>query len=254
MTTILKTAARLWRLGGLLPWLIFGLLTPAWAQVQTAIVPDGSLGTTVSQSGGVHTIGGGTIRGPNQFHSFDRFDVGTGDTASFAGPASVENILSRVTGGQQSMIDGTLQSDIAGADLYLVNPSGVMFGPNARLDVMGSFHVSTADVVRLQDGGSFAATQPEQSVLTEAEPAAFGFLNEQPAGITLDGSRLMVPTGETFTLVGGDIEIIGNGEDAVIPSPDDSTGVPNLGAPDGSLNLASVAAPREVMINGPIHM
>jgi filamentous hemagglutinin family protein len=151
-----------------------GLLTPGLAQVTTAITPDGTLGTQVTRNGVVHTISGGTRRGPNLFHSFDRFTVGTGDTASFIGSGVIENILSRVTGGQPSNIDGTLQSKIPGANLYLLNPSGVLFGPNASLDVKGSFHVSTADVLRFADGATFAADSGEQSSLSVAPPTAFG--------------------------------------------------------------------------------
>jgi len=132
------------------------LLLPSHAQVTSAISPDGTLGTTVTQAGKVFDIDGGTIKGSNQFHSFDRFSVGTGDTASFNGPNSIANILGRVTGLQsglqQSIIDGTLQSTITGANLYLLNPAGVLFGPNASLNVSGSFHVSTADFIRMEDG------------------------------------------------------------------------------------------------------
>ncbi len=209
MTAFHATVTWLYRLGCILPWLIFSLLAPALAQVPTAIMPDGSLGTTVSQNGAFHIITGGTIRGPNQFHSFDRFDVGTADTARFTGPASVTNILSRVTGGAASMIDGTLQSDIAGANLYLLNPSGVMFGPNAQLDMTGSFYVSTADVVRLEDGGAFYADRATDSMLGMADPVAFGFLRENPSGIRIDESGLVVSTGQTLSLVGGEIHIIG---------------------------------------------
>jgi len=78
-----------------LPLLIVSVLTPALAQVTTTITADPSLGTQVTQDGSMHTIDGGTLRGPNQFHSFDRLDVGTGDTANFTGPHTVANILSR---------------------------------------------------------------------------------------------------------------------------------------------------------------
>src|SRR5215510_4837176 len=127
--------------------LLLGALLPvSQAQITTTITPDSTLGTTVTQNGSVHTITGGTRpgNGPNLFHSFDRFSVGTRDIASFQGPSGIINILSRVTGGQLSEIDGTLQSTIPGANLYLLNPAGVLFGPNASLDITGSFHVSTA--------------------------------------------------------------------------------------------------------------
>ena len=87
-------------------WLLLRvLLTGGQAQVTTAITPDGTRGTTVTQHGNVYTIAGGTRPrdGPNLFHSFDRFSVGTGATASFtSAQTGIKHILSRVTGGQRS--------------------------------------------------------------------------------------------------------------------------------------------------------
>ncbi len=222
------------RLGLMISLIMFSLPTPSLAQVVTTMTPDGSLGTTVSQNGSAHTIDGGTIRGPNQFHSFDRFDVGTGDTARFTGPAGVENILSRVTGGAVSTIDGTLQSDIAGANLFLLNPSGVLFGPHASLQVEGSFHASTANLIRLRDGNQFVADLSNQSALSVAAPVAFGFLEASPSGMRMDGSRLEVPAGQMLNLVGGHIDIVGDGGGGLI-------------APGGEIRLTSIKSPREVV-------
>ena len=111
-------------------------LAVSQAQVTTAITPDGSLGTAVTRNGNIYAITGGTRpeNGPNLFHSFDRFSVGKGDTASFTSKQTgIKNILSRVTGGQRSDIDGQLRTDgqlrSEGASLYLLNPAGVLFGP-----------------------------------------------------------------------------------------------------------------------------
>src|SRR5262245_11234035 len=100
---------------GLVTWLssssllLVVWLTVSQAQVRTTLTPDSTLGTTVTPKGNFYTIGGGTRpgQGPNLFHSFDRFSIGTGDTASFTGPPGIANIVSRVTGGQRSDIDGT---------------------------------------------------------------------------------------------------------------------------------------------------
>ena len=99
------------------------------------------------------------MRGNNLFHSFGQFNVQTGESATFTGSSTVENVIGRVTGGQQSLIDGQLRSEMPQANLYLLNPSGVLFGPNATLDVPGSFHVSTADYLKLGDNG---LTPPRQ--------------------------------------------------------------------------------------------
>ncbi len=209
------------------------------AQVLTNITPDGTLGTAVTRSGNVYDITGGTRpgNGPNLFHSFDRFNVGTGDTARFSGPAGIDHILSRVTGGSQSRIDGQLQVGIAGANLFLLNPAGVLFGPNAKLDVPGSFHVSTADVVRLADGGRLVADGSAASVLSVADPVAFGFLRDNPAGITVQGSILEVPDGENLSIVSGNIEIVGG----------------SLTAPSSQIHLASVASLGDVVVNATRH-
>src|SRR5262249_37878530 len=143
--------------------------------------------------------------------SFDRLSVGTGDTASFTGPTGIANILSRVTGGQRADINGTLRSEIPGAHFFLLNPSGVLFGSNARLDISGSFHVSTADFLRFADGATFSVHVGEKSTLTMAAPAAFGFLGPTPAPVTMQGSALQVPAGQTISVVGGDITLVGNG-------------------------------------------
>jgi filamentous hemagglutinin family protein len=210
------------------------VFTPSQAQISTAITPDRTLGTVVTQRGNVFTITGGRRpdNGPNLFHSFDRFNVGTNDIARFRSPQrGIENILSRVTGGVPSIIDGRLRSEIPGAHLYLLNPSGVVFGPNAILDVSGSFHVSTADFLRLQDGGTFAADLGTNSVLTIAAPAAFGFLRNNPAAISVLGSTLRVSPGKAMSVIGGDIAIVGG----------------LLEAPSGQVNMASLGSPGEVI-------
>jgi filamentous hemagglutinin family protein len=221
--------------GGLL---LGGLGAVSLAQVTTALTPDGTLGTAVSRTGTIYTITGGTRpgNGPNLFHSFERFSIGTGDIASFTGPQTgITNILSRVTGGQRSDIDGTLRSEIPGAHLYLLNPAGVLFRPNASLDVSGSFHVSTADYLRLADGARFVARLSDTSTLSMAPPVAFGFLGPPPATITVQGSTLEVPEGQTMSAIGGDVQIVGG----------------RLTAPSGRINIASVASPGEVSLTAP---
>ncbi len=214
-------------------------LTPALAQVATTITPDSSLGTRVGQNGTTYTIEGGTVRGTNQFHSFHRFDVGTGDTAHFTGPSTVANIVSRVIGGSPSMIDGTLQSDLAGTHLYLLNPAGVVFGLHARLEVKGSFHVSTAEMLRLGEDGTFHVSPTVPSTLTMSGPSAFGFLREKPAGIRIEGSQFAVGSGQMLSIIGGDIDMIGErGQD------DPAT----LAAPSGQIHLVSVASPGEAVL------
>jgi filamentous hemagglutinin family protein len=206
------------------------------------ITLDGSLGPPGPLTGPDYRIGAelGQLRGSNLFHSFGAFNVPTGGSATFTGPPTIANILSRVTGGQPSAIDGLLRSEIAGANLFLLNPSGVLFGPNASLDVRGSFHVSTADFLRFADGAKFSANLGQESMLTVAPPTAFGFLGSNPAGLTIQGGSLKVSEGKALSVVGGDVTILGNNG----PLTGDS--VPTLHAPSGRVQLASVASPGEV--------
>lgn len=211
-------------------------ILPTICYAASNITSDGTMGTLINQAGTTYNIDGGTIKGTNQFHSFGLFSVETGDTASFNGPGGIANIIGRVTGGQQSTIDGILKSTINGANLYLLNPYGVLFGKNASLSVSGSFHVSTADYLRFSDGARFYANLSNNSTLTSAPIAAFGFLTNTPAPISIQGSNLNVPPGQTLSVVGGDIKI-------------DSDAL--LRAPHGQINIASVASPGEVIPNLP---
>ncbi len=220
------------------------LIGSSSAQVTTAIVPDSTLptNTTVTQVDNIHNITNGTIRGNNQFHSFDQFNIGDGNIASFNGPVGIQNILSRVTGGTLSSIDGTLRSTIDGANLFFMNPAGVVFGPNASLDVSGSFHVSTADFVRLGEGentGIFSATDPATDVLTSAPPAAFGFLDGNSGMIQINQSELTVGNNKSLLVVGGDISIMGDGGNDFIPE---------VSAPSGTVGLVSVASVGDVSV------
>src|SRR3954463_14396379 len=97
--------------------------------VQAQIVTDGSVGPKVSLRGGEIEIGAklGTRRGDNLFHSFEKFGIATGQAATFTGPSTIKNVISRGPGGEVSNIDGTLPSKVGKADLYFLNPAGIMF-------------------------------------------------------------------------------------------------------------------------------
>lgn len=154
----------------------------------------------------------GETRGSNLFHSFLEFNIATGESITYTGPDTIANIISLITGGHASHIDGTIGSEITGANLFLLNPSGVIFGANARLDVTGSFHVSTADGVRFADDTIYTGVLGDESSLTVAPPVAFGFMREGPSlvqPIVIEGSRLTVVPGQTLSVVGGDITMAG---------------------------------------------
>lgn len=218
----------------------------AYAQVLSNITSDGTLPTptTVTPGTAEFVIGGGTVRGPNQFHSFSSFNVGTGDAARFTGPGAIQNIISRVTGGTGSQIDGALVSDIAGANLFLMNPAGIMFGPNAQLFVDGAFHATTANYIKF--GSDIFHSDPAQGTsfanpgaFTVSPPSAFGFTTSNPAAIDVSGF-LVGQFEKSMSFVGGPVSV---------GAPDGSA--PGyVVAPAGRVNLASVASPGEATFDG----
>jgi filamentous hemagglutinin family protein len=184
-----------------------GVMAPASAQ----IVTDGTLGAASTLSGANVTIPAslGRQAGANLFHSFATFNVSTGGSAMFSGPVSVGNVLARVTGGTASSINGKLGTSIAGANLYLINPAGILFGSGATLDLTGSFHATTANYIRMGDGTRFEAVAVDPGVLSIAPPQAFGFLGPAPAPITITGSVLNGAFGKDVSYVGGNVAISG---------------------------------------------
>ena len=219
-----------------------GALAPAIGQAQ--VVTDGTVGPARTLPGPDRQIPQelGTTRGGNLFHSFRRFDVPAGESATFQGSAALSAIVSRVTGGTASRIDGRLAVSAPNADFYFLNPAGVLFGPEASVNVPGAFHIATADHLRFSDGTRFRATA-DTSSLTVAEPAAFGFLGDgnglplDRRRIVLDGGSLAFAEGAAVTFAAGRIEIRA-GED------------PAIEAADGTLRLVAVDGPGHVPVRG----
>ncbi len=203
------------------------------ARAQVVITSDGSMGTQVIQNGITHNITGGTRPGggSNLFHSFGEFGVPMDNIANFLNDSGLptSNILSRVTGGNPSNIFGTIQTEGFGnANLFLMNPAGIMFGADATLNVGGATHFTTADYLQLSDGVQFTALPSAQDSLLSISPVAkFGFLGTNPGAILVAGSTLIVEEGETLSLVGGDVDIVSG----------------NLKSPDGQINLVSITSP-----------
>ncbi|MFK7895651.1 MAG: filamentous hemagglutinin N-terminal domain-containing protein [Myxococcota bacterium] len=185
----------------------------------------------------------GQRSGDNLFHRFTRFDIPAGESATFVADApgsGIQRIISHVGGASPSQIDGVLRSTIPGADLYLLNPRGVIFGSGASLDLAGAFYASSADHLRFQDNVRFGDTEGGPSItLSAAEPAAWGFLQSAPAEIASLGAELVVPENEALSLVGGNLRIEGPG----------TTSFPNLAAPSGALSLVAVGSPGEVAVD-----
>ncbi|MBE9157954.1 filamentous hemagglutinin N-terminal domain-containing protein [Nodosilinea sp. LEGE 06152] len=180
------------------------------------LVPDTTLGaenSTVTpsalvQGNLVELIGGGAVQGGNLFHSFLEFNVDAGQRVYFANPAGVEAIFSRVTGGNPSNIFGTLGVD-GTADLFLMNPNGLVFGPSARLDVQGAFTATTASAIQFGEQGSFDAADPNPLPILTVDPSALWFNQLSQGAITSQGI-LDVEAGQNLVFAGGDLTLDGS--------------------------------------------
>lgn len=219
--------------------LISGVLlaSPLPATAQRVPVADDTLGNErsivspdeVIRDVPSNRIDGGARRGANLFHSFREFNIDEGRGAYFSNPDGVENILTRVTGNNRSDILGTL-GVLGNADLFLINPNGILFGPNARLDVAGSFVSSTANSLVFDDGFAFSTTGPQAPpLLTVSAPIGLQY-GSNPGAIRVQGANLEMPEGQTLTLAGGAVTVNGG----------------QILAPGGRVELAGVAAPGEV--------
>ncbi|MEH1920746.1 S-layer family protein [Nostoc sp.] len=183
---------------------------PTFAQ----LIPDNSLGKERSQiiplNPNNDRIEGGASRGTNLFHSFQDFNVGEGRGVYFANPQGITNIFSRVTGENSSNIFGTL-GVLGNANLFLLNPNGIVFGKNASLNLQGSFLGTTANSLVFPNGVEFSATNPQAPpLLTINVPIGLQF-GSQPGSITSQAvGRLSVGSGSTLALMGGEINLDGS--------------------------------------------
>jgi filamentous hemagglutinin family protein len=181
------------------------------------ITPDGTLpnNSIVTPNGSTLNITGGTQAGGNLFHSFSEFSVRNGGAATFNNALDIQNIISRVTGGSVSQIDGLIRAS-GTANLFLINPNGIVFGRNASLNVGGSFVASTASSLKFADGFEFKATAPQTTpLLTISVPIGLQFgtttgniVNQSRATNSIGlVTGLQVRSGNTLALVGGDVKL-----------------------------------------------
>jgi filamentous hemagglutinin family protein len=154
-------------------------------------------------------INGGAIRGANLFHSFLEFNIAAGQEAYFISPnANIQNILARVTGGNRSQILGKLGVLGSNANLFLINPNGIIFGQGSQLAVGGSFVATTANAIAFGNQGFFSVSTPNLPPLLTVNPSAFLF-NQIGAKPITHQSSLQVPQGRSLLLLGGDVGING---------------------------------------------
>ncbi|MEC4811738.1 MAG: filamentous hemagglutinin N-terminal domain-containing protein [Scytonema sp. PMC 1069.18] len=251
------------RYGWLLGIAFNGVLIFSAHCVYAQITPDTTLpqNSDVKLDGNTFNITGGTQAGTNLFHSFREFSVNTGNTAFFNNTVDIQNIISRVTGGSISNIDGLIRAN-GTANLFLLNPNGIVFGPNARLDIGGSFIGSTANRLRFADGTEFIANPANTPpLLTISVPTGLQFGSNPGAiavqgigheydyqsliergqrnepGLLLDTKNpgLQVPSGKTLALIGGNVSL----EGAILKSPAGRIEIIGVGS-NGVVNLEPV--------------
>jgi filamentous hemagglutinin family protein len=224
-------------------WLVLTLFD-GW--IAAAVVVDGSIGKPeITPLGPAYSINyplsGGELVGTNLFHSFSQFNVDANESVNFTAESghAISNIFVRITGAGPSTIDGPVTSGISGANLFLINPYGVIFGPAGSVSASGTFAVVSADSIHFSDGKVFSVSLSSPVVLSTAAPVAFGFL-KPPGPITINGPtvantsapNLNQGSGASFSIIGGQISIT-NRQVTV----------------NGRINIVSVASAGEVQIN-----
>ena len=222
------------------------------------VIPDNSeIDTQVNQNGNTAEITGGRTQGGNLFHSFQDFSVPTNNEAFFNNASDISNIFSRVTGGNISNIDGLIRAN-GTANLFLINPAGIIFGNNARLNIGGSFYGSTSNSILFEDG-EFSTNLANPPLLTVNAPIGLGF-RDNPGEIVNrsvasnnDGSiGLAVNPGNNLALVGGNINF-GSGNATVRSGNIELGGLSAPGtvaiAPNGSLSFPEAVAKADISLS-----
>jgi filamentous hemagglutinin family protein len=195
--------------------------------------------SSVTINGGTFNITGGTQAGRNLFHSFQQFSVPDGKTAYFNNGLDIQNIFSRVTGGSVSIIEGIIQANKP-ANVFLLNPSGIIFGKNASLNIGGSFVATTANAIQFSNQGTFSASAPNNPALLTVNPSALlynqiaaSIQNYSIASVNGNVVGLQVPDGKSLLLVGGNINLDGG----------------HLTASSGRVELGAIAGAGKVDLN-----
>ncbi|ENL0803441.1 filamentous hemagglutinin N-terminal domain-containing protein, partial [Salmonella enterica] len=160
---------------------------------------------SISTSGNQMTIHQQTQNMVTSWHSFD---VGQNNTVQFVQPDSSSVALNRVTGASGSQIMGTLK---ANGQVFILNPNGVLFGKDARVNVAGlvasTKNINTADFMKgqytLSGNGSPGAQVVNQGSLTTSKGGYIVLAGERVSNsgiVTTPGGKTVLAAGKTVTL------------------------------------------------------
>lgn len=183
------------------------------------------------------TITGSSLLGDGLFHSFREFSIPENTTVTFA-DGGAANIFARVSGEHVSTLNGTLAVS-GNADLFLLNPQGIIFGPDAALEIPGSFLASSAQSILFANDTRFGTADPSVPLLSVSTPIGLQFgsqahpiVNRSQSSLNgalnqdLQPAGLRVLPGKALALLGGDVFLEGG----------------NLTANGGRVSLGSVGA------------
>ncbi|MEM9540735.1 MAG: CHAT domain-containing protein [Cyanobacteria bacterium P01_E01_bin.42] len=222
-------------------------IAPSTAKAASPLAANDGTQTLISQQGNQFEITGGTTAGNNLFHSFQEFGLNAGQVANFLSAPSIHNILGRVIGGDPSIIDGLIQVTGGNSNLYLMNPAGMIFGANARLNVLGDFTATTATGIGFGGDRWFNAAGTNDYSELQGNPMQFAFDLVQ-AGAIVNGGNLAVKAGQNLTLMGGNVINTGTlqasgGKITVAAIP--NTALVKISHADSLLSL-EIEAPRDL--------
>ena len=223
----------------------------SFLNVYAEVISDNTTGSNVIQQDSNYLISSDNVKQGdiNIFHSFSVFNLNKDESAIFSGPDSVLNIINRVTGPGNSFIDGTIKSEIKNANLYLLNPYGVIFGPNSSLDITGSFYVSTADKLIMEDE-EFSAKHSIGEAFPMKNPTGFSFsIDNGFEAVHLNSAKnIKIENGNTISFIGGDKAVSESISNLQSEEPGVKIINSQIKAEESTINIASVASAGEVLI------
>ena len=237
------------------------LASASGAYAQSITPANDGLNTNVNQAGNQYNITGGTQAGANLFHSLQKLGLSTGEIANFLSNPSIQNILTRVTGGEASLINGLIQVTGGNSNLFIMNPAGIIFGSNASLNVPANFSASTATGIQVGNGWFGINSSVDEVRKLNGNPTGYAFSSTFPSlgttqsGVILNQGILTTSLGKSVTLVGGIVVNTGtiatpSGNITIAATPDNK--FVKITSEGNVLSLELPIADRQAIGNAPV--